>query len=348
VAIGLPLCQIRIMQVLKEIHVKGGGCIQLCHGDLSMLTAEDDVDLLVLSAFPNSYSPTQRSLVGALSRRGISVERLASDKYADLRETTSCWLSKELDVDECGFRRVLCFEPASAASAADSVGDVFRALVAFVGGQSGASNVAMPLLATGSMRRTVSQMMPAILDSAVHWMETGLPIQRLMIAVEEADDGVAAEEFERWMSRRVLPTPADRLDADRPIDVFVSYAHVDGSGAARIVHDAIMERRPTAKVFLDELSIVPGVSWQQAIYDSLNDCRAIVALLTPGYLKSIPCQEEINIAMIRNRASERPVLYPFYTRTSELPAHLQALQFIDCREVNEAALQSACATVLDS
>ena len=54
--------------------------IQLLQGDLTRLPPEHAVDVLVVSAFPNDYSATPGSLIGALDRAGVSASSLSKDK----------------------------------------------------------------------------------------------------------------------------------------------------------------------------------------------------------------------------------------------------------------------------
>ena len=101
---------------LLATHVVSSGddekYIRLYHGDLAAIPPDERVDLLVVSAFPNDYTPTPTSLIGALQRKGVSVLALSTDKAADLRGAFSCWLSKDLSAQfpSAGFRRILCFE----------------------------------------------------------------------------------------------------------------------------------------------------------------------------------------------------------------------------------------------
>jgi hypothetical protein len=52
----------------------------------------------LVSAFRNDYTPTRRSIIGALHDRGLSVAALARHQAVDLRETTGFWLSHPLTV----------------------------------------------------------------------------------------------------------------------------------------------------------------------------------------------------------------------------------------------------------
>ena len=63
------------------------------------MSAEDAVDLLVLSAFPNDYIPTLHRL-GALFNKGLSVDDLARNKAVDLRQAFSCWLSRPIQITD--------------------------------------------------------------------------------------------------------------------------------------------------------------------------------------------------------------------------------------------------------
>jgi len=87
--------------------------ISFWQGDPADFSADDPIDLIIVSAFPNDYTPTSRSIIGALHRKGLSVADLARDKAVDLRETTGFWLSRPLSeaITPVGVGRILCFEP---------------------------------------------------------------------------------------------------------------------------------------------------------------------------------------------------------------------------------------------
>ena len=171
-----------------------GGRLELSSGDLAALGPGDGCDLIVVSAFPGDYTPTAGSLIGALSRHGLAVAELARDPEFDLRSSTSCWLSRPIPGARgtFGFDRLLCYEPRTPAMAATVVGDVFRALVPFVGPPTGIRDVAMPLVASGDQHRPREEMLSAILSAAEHWMSFGLPLDRLRVVVRDTTPARAA------------------------------------------------------------------------------------------------------------------------------------------------------------
>ena len=330
-----------LMDVLRSLDVAGGGHIELCVGHLGLLQPVDDVDLLVVSAFPDDYSPTPGSVIGALDKRGVSVSELAADKLVDLRATSSCWLSQPIDAERAGFRQLMCFEPIAGARAAEVVGDVFRALIPFVSATEGLRRVAMPLLATGDMHRSVDEMIPALLEAATRWMKAGLPLQSLRLVLQPESDveTQACALFDGWKDAGV-PDPAP--PADRPYDIFISYAHSDGSATRQLIFESISALRPQAKIFVDTLDLPTGSAWPSKIFEALNQCRKIVAVLTPEYLVSKPCQTELNVAFTRTFAGDDEVLHPFYAREADLPYHLRALQYVDCLVDDPRKIQAAC------
>jgi len=334
------------METLRYIDVENGGRIELCVGDLGEMDSDDRVDLLVVSAFPDDYEPTSESVIGALDRRGVSVGLLAQDRLADMRETSSCWLSQRLEVDKAGFRQLLCFEPADGVGAADAVGDVFRALIPYVNAKSGLRRVAMPLLATGDIGRPVEEMIPAILEAATRWMGNGLPLESLKLVVRPTSDDAASAlaAFDGWNDDGP-PVPA--VPDVTPYDIFISYAHADGEPARQLIRDSISALNPSARVFVDSVELSTGMAWPLKIFGALNQCKRIVAVLTPGYLTSVPCQNELNVALVRMLKGDAEVLHPFYTVDADLPFHLMAFQYVDCRETDADKIHEACKALVE-
>lgn len=176
------------MALIDVISIKSGKhthLIELHQGDLTQLAPQDAVDLLIVSAFRGECLPTPKSLIGALAAKGLSVYNLSQNKAIDLRAAFSCWLSHPFTTEHPGlrFNRILCFEPPERSYAPDIVGDIFRALAPFIGGEPYIQTAAMPIVASGSQGYPIETILPPIIAAARHWMEIGLPLQTLKIYV---------------------------------------------------------------------------------------------------------------------------------------------------------------------
>ena len=166
-----------------EIHGQQHKRIELYQGDLTTLSATEAFDLLVVSAFPDDYIPTSRSLIGALHRKGLSVRSLANAKEIDLRVNFSCWLSSEFTPQnsDLRFRRILCFEPRVRGIPPEVVGDIFRCLVPILAERPDIKSIALPVVAAGDQDYPVGAMLTPLLEAGLHWLENGLPLDCIKI-----------------------------------------------------------------------------------------------------------------------------------------------------------------------
>ena len=210
--------------------------IELLQGDLSAIPPEHAVDALVVSAFPDSYTPNPGTLFEDLLARGLDMQEVAKHKQEDQRRRLGCWISEQLPPTlsrAFNFSRIVCFEPSypafvlnsgfDARSISEMVGFVFRCLNNFaipdaVEGEEARrfelARVAMPLLATGNQRVPVEEMLPRLIDAAVFWLEQGLPIEQLkIVAFSAAETAIATRIFQSAAAAyraggHVLPTAA--------------------------------------------------------------------------------------------------------------------------------------------
>jgi hypothetical protein len=340
------------MELLDSLTVHDGSVsktIELYRGDLTNLTPEEAVDVLVVSAFPSDYSAVRGTLIGALADRDVPVWRLAVNKAIDLRETHSCWLSQELEEWSRGpgiqFKRLLCFEPEFRGRAPEVVGDIFRSLVPVLTGKDPVRTVAMPLVACGNQGESVAEILPSLLDAAAHWMSLpDFPLRRLKIVAYERNRAAEAQRLfaslkGKYAGRSLLTKP------DNCYDVFISYCRENAPQVA-LATEELHKRSPSLRIFQDQMSIQPGAAWQQDIYEAIEHCRVFVPFYSPGYLRSKVCLEEYHLARFCNRESGALALFPIYLFSTELPAYIRMLNYTDCREGDAEKLRNACARLL--
>lgn len=326
-------------------HPSGDKEIRLYHGDLTKIPPGEEVDLLVVSAFPNDYSPTPTSLIGALYDAGISVHDLAKDKEVDLRTPFSSWLSRDLGkrFPAAGFRRILCFESDANVTPPEAVGNIFRALMPFALGDPPIRSVAMPVLAAGNQGYDAAVMLQAIFQAATHWLGAGLPMQTVKLVVyDKRPVDRLRTVFEKLSAPRASAASlaGSRGKRKQQYDYFVSYAHDDTPLVDGLVI-GLKAANPGLHVFQDKLELNVGQSWQDELDRALESCRSVVAVFSPSYLRSKVCIEEFNMARLRHRESDTPILRPIFLRDAPLPLYMRTLQYIDCREADKDRLAGA-------
>ena len=342
-----------LLDSLTVYHGTEAKYIELYRGDLSAIPKEHAADVLVVSAFPNDYTPTYTSLIGALDRKGVSVAQLARDKAVDLRDSFSCWMSREIvsENQDIQFKRILCFEPLVRGRPAEVVGDIFRSLMPFVFEDPPIKTIAMPVVATGDQRVPMSEILAPLLDAAVHWLMLGMPVTHIKIvqysetrAMElKGAFAVLKQQYDQFTRNSLAQhSPGS---SDFTYDCFISYAHEDADAVLRIEQE-LEQLRPGIRLFIDRKSLDAGVAWQQEIFEAIDDSHKVAAVYSPSYLQSKVCKEEFNIALFRHRHSDSGVLIPIYLRTAELPTYMQLIHYLDCRENDYDKLGVACPQIV--
>ncbi|CAN5729714.1 hypothetical protein BH10BAC2_BH10BAC2_15830 [soil metagenome] len=186
------------MLLLSEFSIPGessNATIQLLHGDLTAIPKEHAADILVISAYPDSYGTADKTtLMSALFNKGIIVADLAKDKAIDLLEHMNCWLSKPLiqaQQEQFNFKKILCFEPPAGEGKEKVVANIFRCINSFVFDTQN-NVIAMPVLASGNQKVPLEKILPAILDAAIFWLENGLPLSNIKLVLHNEAQVAAA------------------------------------------------------------------------------------------------------------------------------------------------------------
>jgi len=222
-------------KLLDKIDISDGATtrrIALYEGDLTALPLKHRADILIVSAFPNDYSPMTTTLIGALNRSGLSVAKLSANKLYDLRPTSAFWLSHPLGDAFAGMNigQIACFETRVLGSPPTVVGDLFRGLFPFLDDRR-SQTVAMPVLATGNQGWPADVMMRSILDAALNWLARGLAISELKIVECRPDRAAAlAATMADFKARTAVASTRDALQP-ASFDVFLSFSSDDAEAA---------------------------------------------------------------------------------------------------------------------
>ena len=211
------------MVLLDYIQVKtsnGFADIELYHGDLSAIPEEHKVDIVILSAFPNDYTPTPGTLIGSFAAKGLSVEQLSKDKEMDLRKSLWCWFSKALNPAQqaqFNLQHILCFEPEIRLDeAAEYVADIFRCLNNFAFDDDH-NHVAMPTVAAGNQQASAIKITAAIIEAATFWLQRGLPLLSIKIVeINEAKALDLKKVFAQYKEPELAETNHEAVRKEEP------------------------------------------------------------------------------------------------------------------------------------
>ena len=304
------------MQLLAQINIprsNGNAVIQLLIGDLSSIPAAHAVDILVVSAFPNDYTPLKGSLFLALKEKGLSMKDLAANKKTDLVPQLGCWISQTLSKEQqefFHFKKILCFEPQQQSAEPQSVvGNIFRCINTFAFDDDN-DEVAMPILATGYQRIPLEKMLPALLDSAAFWLGNGLPLRCIKFVLhsqekvdvalsifKEYENPSFTKQFFTEATEEVLPKSAEipgdpaayapsiapaaepqpqpQVVSDNMYDYFISYSHKQQDEVKALV-EAFLSKRKDLNIFYDRTSIPSGGLWLKKISEAIQHAKCVV------------------------------------------------------------------------
>jgi hypothetical protein len=108
-----------------------------------------------------------------------------------------------------------------------------------------------------------------------------------------------------------------------PATAFISYSREDSEFALRLAQDL---KAAGAPVWLDQLDLKPGTSWDNSIEDALMDAPEMLVILSPTSVRSENVRDEISYALKQGKTVV-PVLY----MECVIPLRLERKQHIDFR-----------------
>lgn len=77
--------------------------------------------------------------------------------------------------------------------------------------------------------------------------------------------------------------------ATRGKKIFISYRREDASDVAGRIRDWLVQTRRITRddIFMDVAAILPGADFMKVITDSLKQCRAVIVVISPSWLRQI-------------------------------------------------------------
>ncbi len=164
--------------------------------DVTTLT--EHIDLLTTSAYEHSYTPTVRSLFGALYYSlGISAYRLAEHPYIDLRRPAGVWLSSPIEKEGCPIGRIGCIEFRYKDGKVDeerllgSMQAYFYMLDVATASGMRLETLALPLLGTGSQRVSANLILAPLLNECISFLKRNAAVKEVLFIERDTEKAEA-------------------------------------------------------------------------------------------------------------------------------------------------------------
>ena len=106
--------------------------------------------------------------------------------------------------------------------------------------------------------------------------------------------------------------------------IFLSYRSTEADFALQFAADL---KNAGVRLWMDRLELKPGDDWQQELAKALDSCSAMLAVLSPDYVKSRYCMRELARADQHRKRLIPVILRP--VPEAEWPLELQRQQYID-------------------
>lgn len=335
------------MELIEEIITSKGKKLQILLGNLTSLPEEHKVDVLVISAFPNDYIPTPTSLIGALDRAGLSIEDLAANKEVDLRMQFHCWLSKEVNFNN--IKRILCFEPTERKNPYSVIAGIFQSLMSLTITHQ-IETVAMPLVLTGNQGYDSEMVTEELIHTSLFWLNNESPLKTIKIVVKDRSKLnrlriVTGEKKSRSVTTKGIAPPVKNIiDVPDKFDFFISYSRKD-SELVNIIQSNLSKK---FNIFFDKQDIDVGANWLAKINESMENSNRFIVCLSPNYLESKICKYEYTFCNLKFIEKGDGYVLPVYLLSSELPTHMQIINYFDAREARSEKVDEFCKSITDS
>jgi hypothetical protein len=76
---------------------------------------------------------------------------------------------------------------------------------------------------------------------------------------------------------------SEQTSGDAPLTVFINYRKAESSGWARLLYERLTAEFGAGSVFLDQVTLEPGVKWLRGIHARSSSCTAFIALIGPRW-----------------------------------------------------------------
>ena len=272
----------------------------------------EPLDVMTISAFRRNYYPVQSTLLGALLRKGISVEDLAHNPAIDLRDLCNVWLSHEVQGAALPFTRIGCIEMVPLSSqdqSADLESSILNSIHAYFlmldlatcAGMH-VKSLGLPVLGGGNQHVATELISIPVLNECLSFLMRNEWVRDIHIITRNQGQAYqfaraldtsysfaqSSTQADVLLPDKVAPQTADKL-------AFISYSSGDKNIADNLC--VKLESRGI-KAWYAPRDVRSG-DYASSIVDAIERCTHFVVIIGEHSLKSQHVLNEIDLAFHR-------------------------------------------------
>jgi|GEM_PF-2008694 len=183
-------------------HISSGKKLELHLGDITRL--DFPVDLLAVSAFRCSYHPKPGTVMESLYNRGLNVRELSRNPEVDFRENLGIWLSQPTGIKEIS--QLICLEVIGRVfTFHEALHNLFSFLSILETRGKQPKSIAIPLLGTGNQGFDKAEVIPALLDETLRFLQIARTIKEIHFLVfSERDANQFSAELDAQLDKGLI------------------------------------------------------------------------------------------------------------------------------------------------
>lgn len=269
--------------------------------DITEMTEE--IDMLTISAYPYSYGPTPRSLIGALYHNlSISVNELAKDPLFDLRKDAGCWISKK--ISGSNIRRIGGVEiPINKSGNAEYERQLIKSIKSYMHlldilteYEPDLKVVVLPLLGTGDLHLDHNLLVFPLINEVLKLLSHNKIIEKVIFVERNYDKArMMADTVNRSYNLQNRTEEKHEI-ANGEQNIFISYTEKGDRGVADMLANSLKEHG--IRYWYAPKDEKAG-RYGAEIVKGIRNCTHFICILSENSMKSFHVLNEVDLACKR-------------------------------------------------
>lgn len=261
----------------------------------------EQIGLLTISAYKNSYSVYNRSVIGALYQHSnLNVSDLLEQPYIDLRDQIGCWMSEEiiLSDDNPNIHRIGCIEFEGSRSMEyeilQGIKGYFHMLDLAADAGVPMKTLAMPLIGTGVQRIHMDRVLIPLINEVVSMLKRNDQVKKVIFVEKSMKKAKQlADSLKNSYQLSAEPVTSGTKRVSEEAFVFISYTTHGDTYATEMLRDLLKERDIECWYAPDAIR---SGEYAHQIVEAISRCTHFICIISKNSMSSHHVLNELNLA----------------------------------------------------